>query len=142
MDESGNMYVYCMYQYKAHETNRNGAETRPNSPKKPSEYRRTKSKERRVWAIPNEQKITMRDITVLNHDFLVVNHENNTGFMTPYFFIFPKINKSRFVSPEIRLAKALRNPRAPTLSEDRSRGMAESASHAASGQRASTQRQR
>ena len=43
---------------------------------------------------------------------------------------------------EIRLIEALRNPRAPTVPECRFRGMADSASHAACGQRAATQRHR
>ena len=43
---------------------------------------------------------------------------------------------------EIRLIKALRNRRAPTVSEGRYRGMAESVPYAACGQRAATLRPR
>ena len=63
--------------------------------------------------------------------------------MTPIFSDFPEKNKITIRDicrvSGIRLIKALRNPRAPTVSEGRYRGMADSASYATCGHRAATQ---
>ena len=69
------------------------------------------------------------------------NHDSWRQF---YSFSLEKQNHGlrRSSCLEIRLIKALRNPRAPTVSEGRYLGMVDSASYATCGHRAATQRHR